>query len=137
MRGFGECLPFPEKYNTSKLLGFGVKYRSSIEVIASILEAGLGIGAAQRIILTHSGITHLQFKKYLANLTERGFMEMGFHRGHAVYRTSRKGHHFLNQYHLLLEMLMNTSEYSSIGTIGTDGSEKPVLGTGSVPKWMR
>ncbi len=135
MRGFGDYLAYPEKYCPSKLLGFGVKYRSSLEVIASILEAGLGPGVAQRIIITHSGITHLQFKKYLGNLTRRGFMEMGFEKGRPVYRTSRKGHHFLNQYYLLMQMLINSDAY--IGQIDMGGNEKPVLGIGSFPKWMR
>lgn len=106
MGGYSLCSPsLPQKYSTSKLMNLRMKYRSSFEVIASILETIRGDGAGQYAIITRAGITHLQFKKYLESLTEIGFIETCIENGRIEYKANERGLNFLDQYYLLLEML--------------------------------
>lgn len=104
------CLPLREKYKTSKFLNLHKKYRSHFEIMALIVEAMKGDGAAPYCIMRHVGINHVQLKKYLGSLTYMGFIEMDIKEGQVLYRAADKGLDFLRQYYVLLGMLLSARE---------------------------
>ena len=130
-----------QKYATSKFCNLRMKYRSSFEIIASILETVKHGDAGQYAIITQTGISHLQFKKYLESLGEIGFIETIQDKGRIFYRTSMKGRDFLDQYYVLLEMLSNTQISSS--TLGIPIALEDRAGArdhstkGVSTRWMR
>lgn len=129
------------KHATSKFLNLGMKYRSSFEVIASILEAVRNDGVGQYAIMMHAGISHSQFKKYLESLAEIGLVEMKYEENRILYRTSQKGLYFLDQYYVLLETLFNVGV--STGLVGVPGSFRDKVGNqerspaSAILRWMR
>jgi predicted transcriptional regulator len=142
MKGLNLYSPtLSQKHATSKFLNLGMKYRSSFEVIASILEAIRNDGVGQYAIMTHAGISHSQFKKYLESLAEIGLVEMKHKEDRILYRTSEKGLYFLDQYYVLLEMLFNVGV--SGGLAGIPGSFGDRVGnqgrspTSAILRWMR
>lgn len=142
MRGYSLCSPnLSPKYTTSRFLNLRMKYRSSFEVIASILETVKGGGAGQYSIITQAGITHLQFKKYLESLAEIGFIETMIEKGKISYRTNKKGLDFLDQYYVLLEMLSGaetSGRMQNMACMFADKAEaqsRPT--TGPANHWMR
>lgn len=136
------CSPsLPQKYSTSKLMNLRMKYRSSFEVIASILETIRGDGAGQYAIITRAGITHLQFKKYLESLTEIGFIETCIENGRIEYKANERGLNFLDQYYLLLEMLsgeeaLNRS-LNATYVFEDEAEAQNRAATSSATHWMR
>ena len=140
MRGFNLCSPTlsqPQKYTTSRFLNLRMKYRSSFEVVASILETAREDGAGQYAIITRSCITHSQFKKYLSSLMEVGFIETVTENGHVAYRTSGKGLEFLNQYHVLLEMLSSAFTDDGMAAIACDLKRQAQSTPSPTTHWMR
>jgi len=118
-----------------------MKYRSSFEVIASILEAIRKDGVGQYAIMTHAGISYSQFKRYLESLAEIGLVEMKHEEDRILYRTSEKGLYFLDQYYVLLEMLFNVG--GSGGLAGIPSSFGDRVGNqghsraSAMLRWMR
>jgi len=142
MRGFNLCSPIlSQKYTTSKFLNLRMKYRSSFEIMASMLETMKNGNVGQYAIITQAGISHLQFKKYLESLAEIGFIETEKERGRVFYRTSTKGLSFLDQYYVLLEMLSNpqvSTNAVGIPNFLEDKAEiqdQPI--TSATTRWMR
>jgi predicted transcriptional regulator len=82
------------------------KYRSQMEIIALILEAAGGNGAALYSLMKRTGINYAQLKKYLPSLTKIGFMEAEIRDGKISFRVSEKGIAFLRQYNVLRDMLL-------------------------------
>jgi predicted transcriptional regulator len=113
-----------------------MKYRSSFEVIASILEATREDGAGQYAIIRRSGITHSQFKKYLSSLIGIGFIEAVTEKGQAAYKASEKGLDFLNQYRVLLEMLSGSLAGESLAAIAYE-LRQAQSAPSSTTQWMR
>jgi predicted transcriptional regulator len=118
-----------------------MKYRSSFEIIALILETVKHGDVGQYAIITQTGISHLQFKKYLESLAEIGFIETIQEKDRVFYRTSVKGRDFLDQYYVLLEMLSNTqisSNRASIPMMLENRAESRDHSTkGASMHWMR
>jgi predicted transcriptional regulator len=83
------------------------KYRSQMEIIALILEAAGGSGAALYSLMKRTGINYAQLKKYLPSLTKVGFIETEFRDGKVSFRVSEKGIAFLRQYNILRDMLLS------------------------------
>jgi predicted transcriptional regulator len=140
MRGFNLHSPIlsnPQKYTTSRFLNLRMKYRSSFEVIASILETTREYGTGQYAIITRSGITYSQFKKYSSSLTELGFIETVAESGRALYRISEKGLRFLNQYQVLLEMLSTAFPDDGMATITCDLKRQTQVPPSPATQWMR
>ena len=142
MRGYNLCSPsLSQKYSTSKFMNLRMKYRSSFEVIASILETIRDGGAGQYAIITRTGITHLQFKKYLESLTEIGFIETRIENGKTAYKANERGLNFLDQYYLLLEMLSGEETLSgnlNAAYVFRDEAETQNRATtSSATRWMR
>jgi predicted transcriptional regulator len=141
MRGYGLCPQATlQKHTTSRFAELRTKYRSSFEIIGSILEITKGNGACQYTIVTRASITHMQFKKYLESLAKTGFIETGIEKGQITYRASRKGLDFLNQYHILLEMLSNSRTLDSTTTITYEIDKAEMhnqTATSSTTRWMR
>jgi len=138
MRGFNLSSPTlsqPQKYATSRFLNLRMKYRSSFEVIASILEATRESGAGQYAIIRRSGITHSQFKKYLNSLIGIGFVEAATDKGQAAYKTSEKGLEFLSQYRVLLEMLSGDLSDEGFATVVEPRQAQTT--SGSTVPWLR
>ena len=140
MRGFNLYSPMlSQKYATSKFCNLRMKYRSSFEIIASILETVKHGDAGQYAIITQTGISHLQFKKYLESLAEIGFIETIQEKDRVFYRTSMKGRDYLDQYYVLLEMLSNTqgpSDTTSI-PIMLENRTQDHSTKGASTRWMR
>jgi predicted transcriptional regulator len=114
-----------------------MKYRSSFEVIASILETTREDGTGQYAIITRSGITYSQFKKYSSSLTEMGFIETVTEKGRVAYRISEKGLRFLNQYQVLLEMLSTEFLDDGVATITCDLKRQTQAAPSPATQWMR
>jgi predicted transcriptional regulator len=83
------------------------KYRSQMEIIALILEAAGGSGAALYSLMKRTGINYAQLKKYLPSLTKIGFMEAEIREGKVSFRICEKGFAFLRQYNILRDMLLS------------------------------
>jgi len=83
------------------------KYRSYIEIIASILDAIKYKEATRYSIMQRASINHKQLKKYLESLAKAGFVEVYKNNGRVLYKASEVGLIFLRQYNLLQDMLFN------------------------------
>jgi predicted transcriptional regulator len=83
------------------------KYRSQMEIVALILEAAGGSGAALYSLMKRTGINYAQLKKYLPSLTKIGFIEAEIREGKVSFRVSEKGFAFLRQYNILRDMLIS------------------------------
>jgi predicted transcriptional regulator len=99
------CSPLHSKYNTC---GFPLqrKYRSHFEIIALMLEAVKESSQARFSIMKHASINCAQLKKFINTLIETGFMAIDVREGKVRYRATEKGLAFLNQYYVLLGMLL-------------------------------
>lgn len=118
-----------------------MKYRSSFEVIASILEAARNGGVGQYAIITKAGLTHLQFKKYLESLTEIGFIETSAENGKLWYKANKRGLDFLAQYYSLLEMLSGEvssgSDLNATYVFGDEAEVQSRTTASPATHWMR
>lgn len=89
------------------------KYRSRLEILASMLEAVKDNGTARYSLMKHTSINFVQLKRYLEYLIDVGFIEADVKDGRALYRASEQGLDFLRQYYVLRGMLLsNTRQYT-------------------------
>lgn len=95
-----------DKYNLCGL-PLHKKYRSHFEIIALVLEAIKTEWSTSFLIMKRAGVNCRQLKKYLASLTEIGFVETNTHENRGRYRASEQGLEFLRQYYVLLGILLN------------------------------
>lgn len=100
--------PIYEMYISSAPI-VGKRYRSSFEIIASILEA-----ACEKIsrfaIANYLKTNYILLHKYLDYLVRIGFIDMEYDGRQIFYKTSQKGIEFLGLYHNLLKMLSDATE---------------------------
>jgi len=73
-----------------------------------MIEAAKDNSVGRFSLMEHTGTNCKHLKKYLASLTEIGFIEMDIKEGRVLYRASDKGLAFLGQYYVLREMLVGT-----------------------------
>jgi predicted transcriptional regulator len=94
------------------------KYRSHFEIMALMLEAVKENREARFHIMKHAGINCTQLRRFLDSLVGMGFVNMEMKDGKILYKASERGLAFLEQYHVLLGMLLTAhsrSRYPSIG----------------------
>lgn len=85
---------------------FNKKYRSHLEVIASMLKAAKNHSVSRFSIMKEASTNSRQLKRYLKSLTEIGFIKTDVIDGHVLYRASDRGLAFLSQYNILQDMLV-------------------------------
>src|SRR6476660_8069241 len=83
------------------LYSHSMKNRSEEEVIASILQAGLGDGATKTKIMYDSFLTYSHLNECLSFLLENELLE--FKKGEQIYRTTEKGIKFLQSKHTSIQ----------------------------------
>jgi len=81
------------------------KYRSHFEITASMLEAMKDVDATTFTLMKQARVSYRLLRKYLECLTELGLAETNIKKGRISFKTSEKGRDFLEQYHVLLEIL--------------------------------
>jgi predicted transcriptional regulator len=85
--------------------------RSNIEVIADILRLGQ---AGKTEIMYSANMSYSQLQKYLASLTEGGFMErVSSETSLATYRTTKDGRNLLKVIEIVLDMLYQGDIYGA------------------------
>ena len=77
-----------------------MKYRSSTDITAQILEAANG-GVTKTKIMYKAFLSYAQLKEYLTVLIENGLLE--YIEGEQIYRTTEKGNRFLKIYNQIGE----------------------------------
>jgi predicted transcriptional regulator len=83
------------------------KYRSYLEIIASILDSARGTNKDRYSLMRLTGINYAQLKRYLEPLIKIGFVVASIGGNRISYKATEKGLDFLGQYYGLLEMLLN------------------------------
>jgi predicted transcriptional regulator len=91
--------------------------RDRIDIIAQILHTANG-GATRRQILLRTGLSTVQFKRYLFLLEQDAYLEIeeaeNGHKGNRatkIYRTTDKGLSFLGPYDNMRELFDVMNEY--------------------------
>ncbi|MEM3565595.1 MAG: winged helix-turn-helix domain-containing protein [Candidatus Bathyarchaeia archaeon] len=100
----------------SKERVFGKRYRSSFEIIASILEIAVK-GVSRFVIANRLNTNYAQLRRYLSYLVRMGFIDAEADGRKILYKTSGKGLEFLRLYYALLEMFLEDAEaeaYTSV-----------------------
>lgn len=90
-----------------------MKYRSRLEIIASMLQVASRGDASRTTIMYKSFISHAQLKEFLSFLLQKGLVleyhkdEAKAHRGEKTlqYRTTEKGQYLLRLYNEMNELL--------------------------------
>ena len=90
-----------------------MKYRSRLEIIASMLKVASSGDASRTTIMYKSFISHAQLKEFLSFLLQKGLMleyhkiEAKSHRGEKTlqYKTTEKGLYLLHLYNEMNELL--------------------------------
>jgi|SoiMetStandDraft_2_1073263.scaffolds.fasta_scaffold175431_2 predicted transcriptional regulator len=90
-----------------------MKYRSRLEIIASMLQVASRGDASRTTIMYKSFISHAQLKEFLSFLLQKGLVleyhkdEARSHRGEKTlqYKTTEKGLHLLHLYNEMNELL--------------------------------
>lgn len=93
--------------------GFGKKYRSSFEIIASILEVA-STGASRFAIAHRLNTNYAHLRKYLALLIKAGFINVEVNGDQISYKTCEKGFEFLRLYNILLRMFISEAPQVNI-----------------------
>ena len=106
-------LSHEREFNSSCLV-WRKKNRSHFEIIASVLEAVKSKDMALYHLMKHTGSNYAELRKYLESLAEIGFIETDEKEDRVMYRASERGLDFLRQYHVLLHMLLDTSDYEDM-----------------------
>jgi len=83
----------------------GKRYRSSFEIIASILDIAVE-GVSRFVIANRLNTNYRQLQRYLSYLVRMGFIDVEANGKRILYKTSAKGLKFLRLYHALLETLL-------------------------------
>ena len=81
--------------------------RSSIELLALILEAVKNNCATRYPLMKYTGINYAQLEKYLQLLIRIGFIKQDVKEYKVSYEASGNGLAFLRQYNVLRDMLLN------------------------------
>jgi len=87
----------------------GKRYRSSFEIIASILEVAVE-GVSRFVIANRLNTNYMQLRRYLSYLVRMGFVDVEVNGKQILYKTSERGMEFLRLYNALLEMLLGDAE---------------------------
>ncbi len=103
-----KCSPVYEMYVSSVPI-VGKRYRSSFEIIASILEVTCG-KISRFAIANRLKTNYMLLHKYLDYLVRIGFIDVEYDSRQIFYRTSQRGIEFLRLYHNLLKMLSDAIE---------------------------
>jgi predicted transcriptional regulator len=115
--GHDSCdLVLRKKYHLCDL-PFSKKYRSHFEIIASILDAAKFNDGDRYFLMKRTSVNYAQLKKYLDTLTKIGFIEVRMRDQQILYCATNKGLEFLNQYYVLIGMLVSTYELSRQGQL--------------------
>jgi predicted transcriptional regulator len=90
------------------VLELKTKRRDQLSVVASIIEtARMGILKTQIMYKANLSFTQLDF--YVANLVRKGLI-VHYFAGHYMYKTTKKGLKFLQQYQELVKLLDESKE---------------------------
>ena len=113
-------IPLQKRY---RLSGFplGKKYRSHFEIIALIVEAVKDAGQPKFSIMKHASINCGQADKFLASLSQMGFVVQYMLSGRPMYRASERGLAFLRQYYVLLSMFLMSEDEARQPAITVSG----------------
>ncbi len=84
-----------------------MKYRSRTDITAQILEAANG-GCTKAKIMYRTFLSYVQLRQYLVILVENGLLE--YNRGTQTYRTTDKGHRFIQAYNQIGEFIAPRQE---------------------------
>ena len=84
-----------------------MKYRSSTEIVAMILEAANG-GATKTKIMYKAFLSYAQLREYLSVLIENNLLE--YLEGSQTYKTTEKGLNFLKMHNEIGELLQTTAK---------------------------
>jgi predicted transcriptional regulator len=79
-----------------------MKYRSSTEIVAMILDAANG-GTTKTKIMYKAYLSYNQLKEYLTILIENTLLE--YIDGTQIFKTTEKGLHYLKMYNAIEELL--------------------------------
>ena len=79
-----------------------MKYRSSTEIVAMILDAANG-GTTKTKIMYKAYLGYNQLKEYLTILVENNLIE--YIDGAQIFKTTEKGLHYLKMYNAIEELL--------------------------------
>jgi predicted transcriptional regulator len=88
-----------------------MKYRSRLEIIASMLEVAASGDASRTTIMYRSFISHAQLKEFLSFLLQKGIIieyrkeGKGNREERTLYKTTEKGLHFLHIYNEMNDLL--------------------------------
>jgi predicted transcriptional regulator len=80
-----------------------MKYRSRTEIVAMILEAANGRGAAKTKIMYKAFLSFAQLQEYLTMLQDNRLIE--YEGGQRTYRITEKGIHLLHIYNKMYELV--------------------------------
>ena len=84
-----------------------MKYRSSTEIVAMILDAANG-GTSKTKIMYIAFLSYGQLKEYLSILIENNLIE--YVDGDNKFKTTEKGLNFLKMHNQIEELLQNTTK---------------------------
>jgi predicted transcriptional regulator len=88
-----------------------MKYRSRLEIIASMLEVAASGDASRTAIMYKSFISHAQLKEFLSFLLQKGIIieyrkeRKGNREERTLYKTTEKGLHLLHLYNEMNNLL--------------------------------
>jgi len=105
------------KVNSPNVSIFDKKYRSSLEIIASILKVASN-GASRFAIASRLNTNYILLHRYLNYLTKIGFIITEVGEKQILYKTCEKGLEFLRLYYTLLKMLSGTAETQIHANVG-------------------
>jgi predicted transcriptional regulator len=91
------------------------KYRSHLDIIASILEATRINALGLHTLMNQSNTSFALFKRYLESIIEIGLMEKETDQDRILYKATEKGLVFLERYHSLQQMLVDAKLNESLG----------------------
>ena len=84
-----------------------MKYRSRTDIASHMLEAANG-GATKTKIMYAAYLSYAQLKEYLAVLAANGLLD--FDKNTQTYRTTERGHRFLQSFERLDEMMVTEED---------------------------
>ncbi len=85
-----------------------MKYRSRTDIAAQVLKAAGDGGATKTRIMYKAFLSYAQLKEYLAVLDANGLLD--FDKNTQTYRTTERGHRFLQSFERLDEMMVTEED---------------------------
>ena len=82
-----------------------IKYRSRLDVMASIIESTASGRATRSSIYNKSFLNYERFRSTMSFLIETEFIEMSGNEDNRLYRATEKGIHFLHVYNNMRELI--------------------------------